>query len=65
MFVAWVALSGCHPKTDLCAKRVERKRRRLEIEEAWAGVETPFWEYGRTLTSMESFMYLVLLLMFT
>ena len=63
MLLPWVALNGRHPKTTQRKKGTEWKRRRLEAEEARESTERAFKEYGRPLTSVSSFKYLVHILM--
>ena len=52
------ALNGLHPGTAQCAKRAERKRRRLAETEMRENSERAFESYGALIESVTEFRYL-------
>ena len=58
MLAPWSALNRRHLATALCAKGVERKRRRLSEEDQRESTERAFQAYGQPLETVTSFKYL-------
>ena len=58
MFVTHKALNGQHMMTTFCQRRSERKRRRLEEEEARAESDMAFTANGIPLSYVTSFKYI-------
>ena len=63
MFVSHKSLKGWHLETDFCRRGEERKRRRLEEEEARPSTERAITAYGILLALVTSFKYLGRLLL--
>ena len=58
VFVSQQALNSLHTTTEICRRGEERKRHRLDTEEARAGENKSLKTYGKTLGSVSSFKYL-------
>ena len=58
MLVLWSTLNGRHPANAQCARRAERKRRRLAEEELRESTERAFEAYGAPLENVTAFKYL-------